>query len=131
MKLTKRNILWLVPIIIIIIFWYFYGPKEEITDNEYIDYVKQSTYKSQSKTYEEAFANYCKEGKWVYFQTSKNQNVVEFKGTCPNEKKNADVNLQFIVDEDKKNYTIGAMLLDGKQLSEEEKDKFIQLFFDF
>ena len=39
-KLSKRNILWIVPIGILAVFWYFYGPQKDITDNEYITYVK-------------------------------------------------------------------------------------------
>lgn len=83
-NVSKRTFLWIVPLIIIGIFWYFYGPQEEITDNEYISYIKETKInKSDSVTLDEAFTKYCEEGKWVYFQTQKNQHVVEYKGTCP------------------------------------------------
>ncbi|RKJ17429.1 glucosamine 6-phosphate synthetase, partial [Butyricicoccus sp. 1XD8-22] len=81
-NVSKRTILWIVPIIIIVIFWYFYGPKDEITDNEYISYIKEIKYNETEETLASAFENYCEEGKWVYFQTQKNQHVVEFKGSC-------------------------------------------------
>lgn len=128
-NLSKRNILWLVPILLIVIYWYYYGPKDEITDNDYITYIKSSSYSSDSKNFEEGLKNYCKESKWVYFQTSNNQNVVEYKGKCPNNNKQVDVNLQFIVKKDKKDYEIGALLLNGEQQTKEEKNEFLQLIF--
>ncbi|PKC50811.1 hypothetical protein RhiirA1_485295 [Rhizophagus irregularis] len=54
-NVSKRTILWIVPIIIIVIFWYFYGPKDEITDNEYISYIKEIKYNETEETLASAF----------------------------------------------------------------------------
>lgn len=123
-NVSKRTILWIVPILIIVIFWFFYGPKEEITDNEYISYIKQEKLNENSKTYEEAFAS-CEEGKWIYFKTQKEQHVVEFKGTCPQDETMKKVNLQFIVEDDRSDYKLNVLLLDSVQQSAEQRDLFI------
>ncbi|QCR32265.1 glucosamine 6-phosphate synthetase [Lysinibacillus sp. SGAir0095] len=122
-NVSKRTILWIVPIAIIAIFWYFYGPQEEITDNEYITYIKESPYNESDVSFDQAFANNCTESKWVYFKTQKNHNVVEFKGTCEVENKKSDINLQFVVEENQNGYDIGVLLLNGKQQTEEQRDK--------
>lgn len=125
-NVSKRTILWIVPILVIVTFWYFYGPQEEITDNEYITYVKQSTANAiEQLSFEDSFANYCEEGKWVYFKTQKNHNVVEFKGACPFENKANDVNLQFVVENDQTGYQVGALLINGEQQTEEKRDEFL------
>ncbi len=127
-NVSKRTILWIIPILIIVIFWYFYGPKEEITDNEYISYIKDNSFTENSdSTLEDAFSSYCSEGKWVYFKTQKNQNVVEFKGACPVDGKVNDVNLQFVVEDNQKGYQVGVLLLDGVQKTEEERDEFLNM----
>ncbi|MEK9198121.1 glucosamine 6-phosphate synthetase [Ureibacillus sp. 179-F W5.1 NHS] len=126
-NVSKRTILWIVPILIIAIFWYFYGPQEEITDNEYITYIKEKTINETSnQTFDQAFSNHCKEGKWVYFKTQRNQHVVEYKGSCDVEGKLSEVNLQYVVEDDQKDYQIGVLLLDGEQQSEKIRDDFIQ-----
>ena len=127
-NVSKRTILWIVPIIIIAVFWYYYGPQKEITDNEYISYIKETSVTDTGEpTLESAFSNYCKEGKWVFFKTQKNHNVVEFKGTCPVDGDVNNVNLQFVVEEDQKGYKVGVMLLDGVQQSEEARDQFLNM----
>lgn len=125
-NVSKRTFLWIVPILIIIIFWYFYGPKKEITDNEYITYIKEtSLHEDKKETIEQSLANYCEEEKWIYFKTQKNHNVVEFKGSCPVEGKTKHVNLQFVVEDNQKGYKLGALLLDGDEQSQSTKDKFL------
>ncbi|MBM7607621.1 NhaP-type Na+/H+ and K+/H+ antiporter [Lysinibacillus composti] len=126
-NVSKRTILWIVPLIIIGIFWYFYGPQEEITDNEYISYIKETKMNnSDSVTLDEAFTNYCEEGKWVYFQTQKNQHVVEYKGTCPVNGEKNEINLQFVVEKDQSNYDTGVLLLNGVQQEADQRDEFLQ-----
>lgn len=126
-NVSKRTILWIVPILIIAIFWYFYGPQEEITDNEYITYIKEETInESSNQTFDQAFSNHCEKGKWVYFKTQRNQHVVEYKGSCEVEGKLSEVNLQYVVEDDQKDYQMGVLLLDGEQQSEKIRDDFIQ-----
>ncbi|MEQ6353702.1 glucosamine 6-phosphate synthetase [Lysinibacillus sp. M3] len=124
-KLSKRNILWIVPIGILGVFWYFYGPQKDITDNEYITYVKNYSFENSNKTLESGFANTCKNPYWVYFKTQKGQDVVEFKGDCPVNQKVAKVNVQFLVDRDMTNVRYGAMLVENKMQEEADRDKFM------
>jgi len=126
-NISKRTILWIVPIAIIAIFWYFYGPQEEITDNAYITYIKESPINESDVSYEAAFSSVCTESKWVYFKTQKNANVVEFKGVCQVEEKNQDINLQFVVEDDQTGYETGVMLLDGEQQTEEKRDELLKM----
>ena len=124
-NLTKRNILWLVPIGIIVVFWYFYGPKKDITDNEYITYVKSYTFENSSQSLEESFNQACKNTKWIYFETQKRQDVVELEGECPVDNKNEKINIQFLVDRDMTKVTKGALLINSKQQEETARDEFI------
>lgn len=126
-NLSKRTILWIVPIAIIAIFWYFYGPQEEITDNDYITYIKESPINGSDVSFDNAFANHCTESKWVYFKTQKNDNVVEFKGACQVKNKETDVNLQFVVEDGQKSYDLGVLLINGEQQTEEQRDEILKI----
>lgn len=124
-KLTKRNILWIVPIGILGVFWYFYGPQKDITDNEYITYVKNYSIENSSQSLEKAFDKTCKNSKWIYFETQKRQDVVEFEGECPINTKEEKVNVQFLVDRDMTNVKKGAMLVNSEIQKETDRDEFI------
>lgn len=124
-KLSKRNILWIIPIGIIGVFWYFYGPQKDITDNEYITYVKNYSIENGSKSLETAFTSACQNPYWVYFQTQKGQDVVEFEGNCPINNKDAKINVQFLVDPEMTNVTYGAMLVDSKMQEEAARDQYL------
>lgn len=124
-NLSKRNILWLVPIGILGIFWYYYGPQKDITDNEYITYVKNYSIENTNQTLGSSFNEACKNPYWVYFETQKGQDVVEFKGDCPINNEEAKVNIQFLVDPDIKNVRYGAMLVNSKMQEEADRDKYI------
>ncbi len=124
-KLSKRNILWIVPIGILAVFWYFYGPQKDITDNEYITYVKNYSYENSAKTLESAFASACENPYWVYFETQKGQDVVEFEGDCTVNNEVAKVNVQFLVDNDITSVQSGAMLVDNKMQEEADRDEFL------
>jgi len=124
-KLSKRNILWIVPIGILGVFWYFYGPQKDITDNEYITYVKNYSYENSTKTLENGFAAACENQYWVYFETQKRQDVVEFEGACCIDHKVAKVNVQFLVDNDRTKVQSGAMLVDSKMQEETDRDQFL------
>lgn len=126
MKPSKRNILWVIPLIIIGIFFWFYGPKEDITDNEYITYVKNHTLTdSNEQKIEQTLNSSCKNPSWVYFESQYGQDVVEFKGNCTVGNQKGNVNMQFLVDDDRTKLTVGATLLNAKQLSDSKKKQFI------
>lgn len=124
-NLSKRNILWLVPIGILAIFWYVYGPQKDVTENEYITYVKNYSVENSSQSLEKAFDSACKNPYWVYFETQKGQDVVEFQGDCPINNKNEKVNVQFLVDRDMTNVRNGAMLIGSVLQEEADRDEFI------
>ena len=131
MKPTKRTVLWIVPILIIGIFYYFYGPKDDITENEHIDYIKAQTLGEDSNLpVGEAFERYCSKSEWVYFETQKRQKVVEFKGECPGGKSAQPVNLQFLVDEEGDGFILGALLVDHVQQTEEERASYIRTVYE-
>lgn len=130
MKVGKRTILWIVPIVVIGIFVYFYGPKKEITDNEYIQYIKQQSLVENSNiSAAQAFESFCDEGKWVFFKTQKGQPVVEFKGECPVNNEVKPVNLQFVIEEDRSSYEVGVLLLNHVQQTAEERAQYIEQVF--
>ncbi|MEG0449301.1 MAG: glucosamine 6-phosphate synthetase [Lysinibacillus sp.] len=124
-RLSKRNILWVIPIGIIAIFWYFYGPQKDITDNEYITYVKNYFVEKSGQPLGKAFESSCENPYWVYFETQKGQDVVEFEGDCPINSKNTKVNVQFLVDRDMTKVRNGALLLDSVLQEETDRDEFI------
>lgn len=126
MKLSKRNILWIVPIAIIGIFFWIYGPQKDITDNESIAYVKNHTLTETNTTkLEKIFSESCENPYWIYFKSQDGQAVVEFEGDCKVADDKGQVNVQFLVDNEQTDLSVGAILLDSAQLSDEEKEKFI------
>lgn len=122
----KRTIFWLIPIGILISLCVYYWPQEEITEHEYIDYVKASAY--GSITYDELMANNCSEQNWVYFATNRGQDVVEFKGTCTIKDEQQKVNLQFLVDENVTTVELGAMLIANEQVNEQTRNATLETF---
>ena len=127
MRPTKRNILWIVPILIIAIFYYFYGPKDTITQNKHIDMIKSQILVENSElSIEDAFNRYCSKNEWVYFETQKGQKVVEFKGECPLEDATQPVNLQFLVADENDAFNVGVLLLNHVQQTEQEREAYIQ-----
>ncbi|WP_339198822.1 glucosamine 6-phosphate synthetase [Solibacillus sp. FSL R5-0449] len=126
MEKRKRTIFWIIPIGVIGIFFYFFGPQKAVTDNDYITYIHATPVMENSNiTTEEAFKNYCEESRWEYFQTKMMEHVVEFKGKCKIDNKVQPVNLQYIVEKGQTDYRIGAMLVNGEQQSEDQRTEFL------
>lgn len=125
-NLSKRNILWFVPLLIIIVYYFIFNSKDEV-ENEYIAYIQGSTLNSESTVnFESAFEEHCTDGEWIYFRTTNRQHVVEFTGACPvNGQDDSDINLQFVVEKDQAGFIVGAMLVEGEQQSTEERDAFL------
>ena len=131
MKPRKRTVLWIVPLLVIGVFYYFYGPQDDITENDSIDYIKNiSLVDNSNLTNGQAFNNYCEKGNWVYFETQKRQNVVEFKGECPVDGSIHPVNLQFIVNDEINGYTVGVLLLNHVKQTDEEREAYIQTIYN-
>ncbi|MGE7982222.1 glucosamine 6-phosphate synthetase [Solibacillus sp. NPDC093137] len=124
----KRTILWIIPIGVIGVFFYFFGPQKAVTDNDYITYVHATPVMENSDTtIEQALKNYCEESSWEYFQTKMMEHVVEFKGKCKVDNKVQPVNLQYVVEKGQTDYRIGAMLVNGEQQSEEQRTEFLNI----
>ena len=123
----KRTIFWIIPLLILIIFIYLFGPKKAVTDNQYISYIKAAPLTVNSiETTETAFKNYCEKSNWKYFQTKMLDHVVEFKGKCKVNNEVQSVNLQYIVEKNQSAHILGAMLVDGVQQTEEQRTSFLQ-----
>lgn len=125
---NKRTIFWIIPIAVLGLFIYFFGPKKPVTDNEYVQYIQAAPVVENSNiTTEAAFEYYCEKSKWEYFQTKMMEHVVEFKGDCNVEGKVQSVNLQYVVEKGQTDYRLGAMLVAGTQQSEEQRSAFLNL----
>ncbi|OBW55948.1 glucosamine 6-phosphate synthetase [Solibacillus silvestris] len=126
MEKRKRTIFWIIPIGVIGVFFYFFGPQKAVTDNDYITYIHATPVMENSDiTIEDALKNYCEESRWEYFQTKMMEHVVEFKGKCNINNKVQPVNLQYVVEKGQTDYRMGAMLVDGEQQSEEQRTAFL------
>lgn len=126
MEKRKRTIFWIIPIAVLLIFFYFFGPKKAVTDNDYIVYIQTaSVIENSVETTGDAFATYCEKGGWEYFQTKMMEHVVEFKGDCKVEDTVQSINLQYVVEKDQSDYRLGAMLVNGEQQSEQQRDAFL------
>ena len=127
MAKRKRTIYWIIPILVLLIFTFLFGPKKAVTDNDYISYIKAAPLTENSiVTTETAFVNYCEKSNWEYFQTKMLDHVVEFKGKCEVNNKVQSVNLQYIVEKKQSSHKLGAMLVDGVQQTEEQRTSFLQ-----
>lgn len=122
----KRTIYWIIPIGILIALGVYYWPQEEITDNEFIEYVKTTTY--NETTYAALMDNNCSEINWVYFATNKRQDVVEFKGTCAVDGEDKKLNVQFLVDPEMTTVDVGAMLIANEKVAEKKRDETLAQF---
>ena len=130
MKKNKRTIFWIIPIAVIGIFYFFYGPQDDITDNDYISYIKALPIAEANNTsLDVTLTNYCEKGSWVFFKTTMRKNVVEFKGECEVENVVQPVNLQFFVNKDITEHTVGAMLVNNVQQTEEARTHYINQFY--
>lgn len=125
----KRTFFWIIPIGVLVVMFYFFGPKKEVTDNKYITYVKEQSLIESAEGIDAALTSYCEQGKWVYFQTTKMQNVVEFKGDCPVDGRVTPVNLQIIVENELDAHKVGALLIDAKQQTDQEKAAFLNTVY--
>ena len=122
----KRTIFWIIPIAVLGVFIFIFGPKKPVTDNAYVQYIQAAPVVENSNiTTEDAFQNYCEKSKWEYFQTKMMEHVVEFKGDCKVDDKVQAVNLQYVVEKGQADYRLGAMLVAGVQQSEEQRSAFL------
>lgn len=129
MKASKRNILWIIPILLIVALFFYFKPNENIEG--FVAYAEEAVLVDNSTyTFKETFTQYCEDGNWSYFETSKRHNVVEFEGKCAINGQPKQINLQLILEEDLTNYTIGAMLVDYEVQEDEDKMRIIEQIYN-
>ena len=128
MKPSKRNILWLVPLLLIAALFYYFKPNDN--GEKFIAYAEDAVLVSNSTyTFKETFNQYCEKGEWTYFETSKRKDVVEFKGECQVDNKVQPFNLQLLLNDDLTEFTIGAMLVNHEQQDEAEKQQLLEMIY--
>lgn len=129
MQASKRNILWIVPILLIVALFYYFKPNEDTAN--FVAYAEGLVLVDNSThTFKETFNQYCEESDWKYFETSKRQNVVEFEGKCDVNGEIQPLNLQLILEEDLTSYSIGAMLVNHEMQEEADKMQIIEQIYN-
>ena len=121
-KATKRTILWVVPLLLIgALFMYF---KPESNQEQYIALAKEIVVPQSDATFEQSLSERCDKEDWTFFETNRGQKVVEFSGQCKLDE-TAPLNIQFLID-DEQTAKIGALLVDHKQLTDDEKGNYFE-----
>ncbi|MBD8521717.1 hypothetical protein IAI09_12820 [Lysinibacillus fusiformis] len=109
---------------------YVFNVKKDITDHEYIDIVKEGYLENFSDvTVRNAFNYAFFEPYWRYYQAKTGEQVVELSGdiTFQNEKGHAI--LQFVVDEQAKQFSLRAMKFNENVLNAEQKQKLVGMVY--
>ncbi|MED4885948.1 hypothetical protein [Lysinibacillus fusiformis] len=109
---------------------YVFNVKKDITDHEYIDIVKEGYLENFSDvTVRNAFNYAFFEPYWRYYQAKTGEQVVELSGdiTFQNEKGHAI--LQFVVDEQAKQFSLRAMKFNENVLNSEQKQKLVGMVY--
>ncbi|TQR39573.1 hypothetical protein C7Y47_00610 [Lysinibacillus sphaericus] len=97
---------------------YVYNAKKDITDNEYIDTVKEGYLRNFSDVSVRNAFNYAFfEPYWRYYQAKTGEHVVELSGDITFEGEKGHAILQFVVDEQTKKFTAYAMKFNDVVLS--------------
>lgn len=129
MQMSKRNLLWLVPILLIVALFIYFKPNDSA--DKFVAYAEEVVLlDSSTYTFKETFNQYCEEGEWSFFETSKRLNVVEFEGQCDVNGKVQPLNLQLILEEDLTSYSIGAMLVNFEKQEDEDKMRIIEEIYN-
>ena len=91
------------------------NPQWKEGQQQYIEFVKEGhpeTYPNVS--YGEAFETYFADCSWEYFESTAQQDVVEFHGTCLYGGENADVTIQFLLSYEEQTFEVYAMSINGE-----------------
>lgn len=117
-KYSKRTILWVVPILLIVALIYYFRPASD--QDTYIQAAKDYAIPAhEGITFEQSLSKNCSKGEWSFFETNRGQKVVEFSGDCAigNAQK---FNLQFLLEDDL-SIEIGALLVDYDNIPDKDK----------
>ncbi|WP_053483901.1 hypothetical protein [Lysinibacillus sp. FJAT-14745] len=110
---------------------YVYNAKKDITDNEYIDTVKEGYLENFSEVSVRNAFNYAFfEPYWRYYQAKTGEHVVELSGDITFEGEKGHAILQFVVDEQTKQFTVYAMKFNDVVLKPEQKRLLIGMVYE-
>ncbi|KPN89705.1 hypothetical protein [Lysinibacillus sp. ZYM-1] len=109
---------------------YVYNAKKDITDHEYIDIVKEGYLENFSDvTVRNAFNYAFFEPYWRYYQAKTKEQVVELSGDITFQGEKGHAILQFVVDEQTKQFSLRAMKFNEVVLNAEQKQKLVGMVY--
>ena len=104
---------------------------EATKDNEFVLSVQEGSLSSYPDVkMKDAFARFFSSPKWKYFQAESGEHVVEFTGYCTYMEKKVKAKLQFIVEEGKETFEIGALEFNEVPQNELTKAALIQAIYE-
>ncbi|GAB0171614.1 hypothetical protein LSPCS325_50510 [Lysinibacillus sp. CTST325] len=110
---------------------YVYNAKKDITDNEYIDTVKEGYLGDFSDVSVRNAFNYAFfEPYWRYYQAKTGEHVVELSGDITFEGEKGHAILQFVVDEQTRKFTAYAMKFNDVVLSPVQNRLLISMVYE-
>ncbi|MFJ7697824.1 hypothetical protein [Lysinibacillus fusiformis] len=109
---------------------YVFNAKKDITDHEYIDIVKEGYLENFSDvTVRNAFNYAFFEPYWRYYQAKTGEQVVELSGDITFQDEKGHAVLQFVVDEQTKQFSLRAMKFNENVLNAEQKLKLVGMVY--
>lgn len=109
---------------------YVFNAKKDITDNEYIEVVKEGYLSDFSDvTVRNAFNYAFFEPYWRYYKAKTGEHVVELSGDITFQGKKGHAILQFVVDEQNMEFAAQAMKFNDAVLSVEQKNILIGMVY--
>jgi len=109
---------------------YVYNAKKDITDHDYIDIVKEGYLENFSDvTVRNAFNYAFFEPYWRYYQAKTKEQVVELSGDITFQGEKGHAILQFVVDEQTKQFSLRAMKFNEVVLNAEQKQKLVGMVY--
>jgi len=109
---------------------YVFNAKKDITDNEYIEVVKEGYLSNFSDvTVRNAFNYAFFEPYWRYYEAKTGEHVVELSGDITFQGKKGHAILQFVVDEQNLAFSAHAMMFNDAVLGVEQKNNLIGMVY--
>ena len=109
---------------------YVFNAKKDITDHEYIDIVKEGYLENFSDvTVRNAFNYAFFEPYWRYYQAKTGEQVIELSGEITFQDEKGHAILQFVVDEQTKQFSLRAMKFNENVLNAEQKQKLVGMVY--
>ncbi|MGE7111691.1 hypothetical protein [Lysinibacillus sp. NPDC047702] len=130
MSLTNHLRVFICVVFMGVLVGYVFNAKKDITDNEYIEVVKEGYLSNFSDvTVRNAFNYAFFEPYWRYYEAKTGEHVVELSGDITFQGKKGHVILQFVVDEQNLAFSAHAMKFNEAVLSVEQKNNLIGMVY--